>query len=256
MGAYREVIEVVFDNSTYDSMIMNRHLFDQVFSFMCAFSVGDISEDIPGFARCAVIRRLLPAVEEQTINQYMAEVTISLQTILTKSAQGEPVRIWYSDQPDEMCGFYWLMGCLQRLEEKCGPISAVKFPQNLLGKDGIPINAWAEIYYLDLPCYLGLEQPVTPMFRKVCAEHWKNLKQENAPLRVVLNGHLLSAPATLYDYFIKQEMTRMGNKSCQSIAESVLERYQLGISDQWIAERIDKLCTDVRGCGEKSRAGS
>lgn len=77
---------------------------------------------------------------------------------------------------------------------------------------------------------------------KFCADHWKNLKQENAPLRAVINGCLVSVPETLYDSFIQQEIRRVGDTSKKiEILCNVLVRYQLGIGDQWIAGRMERL---------------
>lgn len=172
----------------------------------------------------------------------MEEMEKNLQTILTQSANGEHTRIWYSDWPGDMCGFYWLMEQLSRLGKHCGPVSAIKLPQNALTKDGAVLNTWMDVCHTELPDYLPLEQPVSPTLMEACASHWKDLKQENAPLRAVLNGRLVSVPETLYDSFIRQEILRAGNESPKTIIIcNVLNRYRLGIGDQWISERIDKL---------------
>lgn len=61
-------------------------------------------------------------------------------------------------------------------------------------------------------------------------------------MRAVINGRLVSAPETLYDSYIQQEILRIGDVSRKAeIICNVLVRYQLGIGDQWIAERIGKL---------------
>ena len=50
------MIEICFDDSWLNDIGWT---FDPVIHFSCGFSVGDISEDIPGPARYAVVCRLL-----------------------------------------------------------------------------------------------------------------------------------------------------------------------------------------------------
>ena len=45
-----------------------------------------------------------------------------LEELQKRFTAGEPLRMWYSDQPDERCGFYWLLARLDGLES-CGPVS-------------------------------------------------------------------------------------------------------------------------------------
>ena len=239
-GCPSQMIEIVFDDSRLNDIGWT---FDPVIHFSCDFSVGDISEDIPGPARYAVLCRLLrQTADPEEMRQYMEETAKNLETILTQSANGVPVRVWSSDRPGEVCGFYWLMEHLSRLEERRGPVSMIQLPKNALAGDGAVLDTWGMVGSSELSGYLPLEQPVSPQFMEFCADRWKNLKRENAPLRAVINGRLVSAPETLYDSFIQQELLRVGDKSRKTeILCNVLVRYQLGISDQWIAERIEKL---------------
>lgn len=234
------IIEVVFDDSRLND---TGWTFDPVIHFSCNFSEGDISEDIPGPIRypflCRALRQL---VDPEEMQQYAAKTAKKLETILTHAAAGGPVRIWSSNRPGEVCGFYWLMEHLSRLKENCGPVSMIQLPKDAFDKDGTLLGTWGMVYSSQLPDYLPLERPVSPQFMKFCADHWKNLKQENAPLRAVINGCLVSVPETLYDSFIQQEIRRVGDTSKKiEILCNVLVRYQLGIGDQWIAGRMERL---------------
>ena len=40
--------------------------------------------------------------------------------------------------------------------------------------------------------YLPLQQKATDIFVKMCAEEWRELKEENAPLRAVINGRYMT----------------------------------------------------------------
>ena len=234
------MIEICFDDSWLNDIGWT---FDPVIHFSCGFSVGDISEDIPGPARYAVVCRLLrqPA-DPNEMQQYIEESAKNLDFILTQSAAGAPVRVWCSDRPGEVCGFYWLMEHLSRLAESCGPVSMIQLPKDALEEDGTVLDTWGMVDSSDLLNYLPLERPVSPRYMKFCADRWKSLRLENAPLRAVINGRLVSAPETLYDSYIQQEILRIGDVSRKAeIICNVLVRYQLVIGDQCIAERFGNL---------------
>ena len=75
-----------------------------------------------------------------------------------------------------------------------------------------------------------------------CASHWKQLQEENAPLRVTLNGRLVSAPVDIYDSFMERELAaREGEFKEALLIGEVLGKYQLGISDTWVHLRIEEM---------------
>ena len=85
-------------------------------------------------------------------------------------------------------------------------------------------------------------QPVSPIFCRSCAAHWQALQAENAPLRAVLNGRLVSVPENIYDDFIIREIATEDEKFQEvMIVGRVLGKYQLGISDFWVAFRIEEM---------------
>ncbi len=70
---------------------------------------------------------------------------------------------------------------------------------------------------------------------------WNQLQNENAPLRAMLNGKLQSVSEDIYDSFILREIAEQPEQFKMAIViGNVLGKYQLGISDVWISNRIDK----------------
>lgn len=220
-----------------------------VYGFGMGLSVGDISEDIPKSARRNVLCELvhfdlsLPGIMEQ-IDQAMDSAMKDLQEVLNRSADGEQVRLWYSSQPDEMCGFYWMVTQLNSLGDRCGPISMIKLPLYEQRDDGtfVTRNGWGEVSPGEWSAFLPLEQPMSLVFRRSITAKWRSLQEENAPLRAVLNGHLVSVPAGFYDYFIRQELAKATDEFHEAhIIVNIMGRFQLGISDGWIANRIETM---------------
>lgn len=69
---------------------------------------------------------------------------------------------------------------------------------------------------------------------------WNELKKENAPLRILLNGNITSVNEDFYDTFILHELTKEPIEETLFIAH-ILEKYHFMISDLWMDYRIEKM---------------
>ena len=218
-----------------------------VYGFSLCLSLGDISEKIPGPIRRQVLCAYcgfspsVPGIGEQ-LDRWIDGGAETLRAVLERSAAGEPVRLWYSDQPDELCGFYWLLARLDGLES-CGPVSAVKLPRwDQRDNSVVTYTAWGDVPPEEWSRFLPLEQPVSPTLRRACANRWKELQKENAPLRTVLNGMLAGVPEDFYDSFIRRTLVRMEREFNESrLIGEVIGRCQLGIGNGLIHRRIQAM---------------
>jgi len=143
-----------------------------------------------------------------------------------------------------MCGLYWFMAQLNQWNVHNGQVSIVKLPEWEDDKKGniIRKNSWAEVAPEEWHRYLALQKPALPVFIQSSASHWQELQAENAPLRAMLNGHLVSMSEKLYDEFILREIAAEGEQFQEAmIVGRVLGKYQLGIGDSWIAFRIEEM---------------
>ena len=218
-----------------------------VYGFSLCLSLGDISEKIPGPIRRQVLCAYcgfspsVPGIGEQ-LDRWIDGGAETLRAVLERSAAGEPVRLWYSDQPDELCGFYWLLARLDGLES-CGPVSAVKLPRwDQRDNSVVTYTAWGDVPPGEWSRFLPLEQPISPILRRACANRWKELQKENTPLRAVLNGVLAGVPEDFYDSFIRRTLARMEREFNESrLIGEVIGRCQLGIGDGLIHRRIQAM---------------
>lgn len=220
-----------------------------VYGFGLGLSVGDISEDVPGLIRQKILCELvhfpldLPGISEQ-IDHTMEEARENLSKILQRSSEGETVRLWYSGQPDELCGFLWLTAQLDRLGDRCGPIRTVRLPSYGQRDDGTVVmwNGWGEVSPGEWSTFLPLEQPMPPVLRRAAAARWRALQEENAPLRALVNGQPVSVPAGFYDSFIRQALAEVSEEFHEAkLIGNIMVRFQLGIGDGWIANRIETM---------------
>lgn len=218
-----------------------------VIGFALGLSIGDISEAMPGQKRREAMQTLFSTFQnpiiDEWISQVIEDVPFKLDTVLTRVSAGEKLRIWYSDKPEDLCGFYWLMEKLNAID-KPGVVSAIKLPPFERRADGSYESkcGWGEVSPGEWYRYLPLEEPISKEKMSFCSSHWKKLCHENASLRAALNGQLMSVPANFYDGFIRHEIDReTGEFQEANIVGIVIGKYQLGISDGLIAGRIEEM---------------
>lgn len=219
-----------------------------IFGFNLALSVGDISEYQSGNKRKQLLERLYsiyPNAEGHRVaEEILKRSNEDLERVRKRAEMGEDIRIWYSNQPDEMCGFYWFMEQLNQWQVRGNLISMIKLPEWEADKKGhiIQKNSWSEVAPEEWQRYLALQKALLPVFMQSCASHWKKLKKENAPLRAILNGQLVSMSEKLYDDFIIREIEAEDEEFLEvMIIGRVLSKYHLGIGDFWIAFRIEEM---------------
>lgn len=219
-----------------------------IYGFNLMLSIGDISEDQPGIKRKQTLEHLYSIYPNdegsQVAEELITQAVDDLKLIQQRVTAGESLRIWYSNQPDELCGLYWFMRQLNQWNMNHVPVSVIKLPEWETNEPGtfLQRNSWGEVAPEEWQRHLALQKTVPPVFIHRCASHWQQLQAENTPLRALLNGRLVGMPETLYDDFILREIAAEGEEFQEAmIIGRVLGKYQLGISDVWVADRIEKI---------------
>jgi hypothetical protein len=215
-----------------------------VYGFDLVLSVGDISENQLGNKRKHALEKFYSVYPNEIAQEIFKRISESFEAVRKHISAGESIRIWYSNQPDEMCGLFWFMWLLDHWKVDYGQVFIIKLPEWEVTKSGniVRKNSFGDVSFEEWRQYLDLQKSASPVFIKGCASDWQTLKDENAPLRAVLNGQLVSVPENFYDDFILREIA-IESETFQEvkIIGRVLGKYQLGIADAWIALRIDEM---------------
>lgn len=220
---------------------------NDVFSISLGWSIGCIVDSSVGKERLAVLEKLFSTYPEDIGKQAAEELyqrTIkSLDAVRNRAESGETLRIWYSNEPDEMCGLYWLMNLLKSWKQSSPKVILVKLPDwETEGETLIQHNGWGDIEPGKWHSYLGLQKTAPSAFLLAAASRWAELQDENAPLRAVVNGKLQSVPENFYDAFILREIAVEGSEFHEAnLIGKILGKYQLGIGDGWLALRIEEM---------------
>ena len=223
---------------------------NDVYCFDLALSVGDISDGGIGEQRRDVLKRMMSVSYaddlDRQIEDKIQKTKAALTSVIERYMAGEELRIWYSHNPDERCGMYWLMAQLRPLNRQA-PIYLVELPVWDYGKENTVIsrNSWGDISPGEWGKYTSLQKQARSAFLAGCSTKWNQLQEENAPLRVMLNGHLQSASEDIYDRFILCEIAAQPEHFKMAVViGNVLGKYQLGIGDAWVSIRMEKMIHD------------
>lgn len=221
-----------------------------ILGFPLVLSVGDINEQGIGPKREAAVALLMgtyPGIAKEVTKELLEKSRKSLSTLLERANNGEPVRIWTSHHPDEACGLYWLMEQMRPIGFGKLDITFVKLPDFEEKPNGavVQYTGWDEIAPHQWGKLAMSGKKLPGNLARAMAEHWKTLQAENAPLRAVLNGQLVSVPETLYDAYIRHELDAEKDEFAEAqVVGKVLGKYRLGIGDAWAALRIEQLIQD------------
>lgn len=154
------------------------------------------------------------------------------------AASGEPIRVWWSNAPAENCGFYWAMHLLKVSK---GPVMSVKLPTFLSQGDSVVRVSGTGELAPDMLVKLSLrERAMDAPERTAMAQEWERLARENAPLRVVLNGHIYSVDEDFYDPFLRQYIPEEECRVAEIIGRA-LGYGPAGLHDFWYAKRLRSL---------------
>lgn len=155
--------------------------------------------------------------------------------------QGEALRLWYSPKsPEESCCFCWLMAQIAEIKAAEVYISLLPPYFELPDNCTMTCNSWGEVEPERWAPLLEEKIPL-PVGQRVWASmHWKELEEENAPLRAIVNGSLVSVPADFYDHFIRRELEKQEDTFMEArLIGHIMNTYQLGIGDELLHQRIE-----------------
>lgn len=217
-----------------------------ILPFSLALDVGPIDEDGIGPLREETLARLydLYLQGQQAAHEMLTTARSHLAQVLDRASR-EPLRFWVSHNPAELCGLCWLLDALRPVGwetlqmqvvwlSPTAPVSALTGPG---GSGSVQPHQWGRL--------AQLTQPLSAQEAQTLADHWLRLKQENAPLRAVLNGMLVSAPETFYDPYLQQVLDEQEDTFSEAtLIGLTLGRFPLGFGDAWLDLRVEQWIAD------------
>lgn len=244
------MIEVLFAESEAGSMKFaksqqKRGSGGKVIELAFDLDMGDISGDLCGEARKAQClkkfsqRRMKETDPFKQQSEKWNYLLLEVERLKACASKGEPFRIWYSSAPYSMCGFYHVCNLLADYD--C-LVSVVRLPEYASdGSDMVIHSHWGEVE--DMLSFVTYEKPLCKTEMNYYGQLWEELKRENAPLRAMVNGNLVSVAEDFYDFFIESCLPDRPFQEVLLIGQ-VVSAYQMSYYDDLIMERIQKMIDD------------
>ena len=184
--------------------------------------IGDIRENVDSADRKTLIYDLYtqeawgkdPEVDAELRN--LADVYVrEMQRLKNYLEEGETIRIWYSDAPYSVCGFYHVCSILSEYDN---PVRVVKIPEYIVrGNEIISYRNWGEVAAEEFAGFLPYERELSREEVRMYRSLWMELQEENTPLRAIINGKIMSVGENFYDFLIWKELTKKPIKEARLI---------------------------------------
>ncbi|MBF4691534.1 DUF3658 domain-containing protein [Fusibacter ferrireducens] len=209
-----------------------------------SLDMGDISGEVDGAERQNMFRKLWGRhdIDSNDQEQFFTNQREDLEKLLLAATEGTPIRIWKSNAPYSICGFYYVCNLLRNIDCE---VNVVSLPEYVLNSKNeiVTYSNWGEVKSGQLYTFLPLEKRLSQMEKQLLSSRWRELVEENATLRAVVNGKLISVSETFYDHMIIKNMPDEAFLMARLIG-GIVGKYQWGVSDSWYALRIDKMIAE------------
>lgn len=248
------MIEVLFDESEAGSMRMAKSMKRRgdggnVVEMTFHLDIGEIKMGLTSEARKKQYVEYFDVCQWRDADQHpqreigWSYLVSEVERLKSCAAKGEPIRIWYSDAPYSLCGFYQVCTILQDYD--C-PVSVVKLPEYVHrgGPDFVIYKSWNEVDHKEMLDFAFDEKRLTKYDLEYYGGLWARLQRENASLRAVINGRLISVPDDFYDFLIENRLQERPFREVELLGHVVST--QLNAPESWIMERIHKMIDDGR----------
>ena len=210
--------------------------------------IGDISEPMFGEYRYKLLYRMLyreqwgedteMRSELKGLGKHYAKNYLRLKRGLK---DGKPVRVWRDNSPNSMCGMLWLSGVLAKYNAEAFAVELAQYNDRANAElDGVRVvrRDWGECEPQEFVNALPLVRRIPPVELISNSTEWQRLVSENAKLRAVISGRVVSVPVSFYDFLIWRYLGKRPIKEAVLIGK-ILGENQFGVGDWWYARRIE-----------------
>ncbi len=205
--------------------------------------IGDIKEEINSLYRKNLIYSMYaqepwgkdPEADAELRN--LTDVYVrELERLKEYLKNGETVRVWYSDAPYSVCGFYQLCSILSGYENQ---VRILKMPEHIVrGNVIVSTRNWGEVAAEEFAGFLQYEKELSREEIRMYRSLWSKLQEDNSPLRAVINGQIVGVTEDFYDFLIWKRLTKEPIKEARLIGD-ILGHYPVNMGDWWYAKRIN-----------------
>lgn len=240
-------VEITFNalfGSTLRYYYQRRNVRKKVLTLPLMLDFGDIRDGGLVKTRTSLLRGLHQNLRGYNVAEEVQEITDHLAFLKILIQEGETFRVWWTETAADYCGFLWLC---QQLSKTGNRLNQVKMPLVFPKRDAlVQITNLGEIIYSDIDELMSyaIQQEVPKYVQRDYGYNWRDVKDENQPIRALINEHLVSQPVTFYDQFIYQQLSDGEFIELTKMIGRLALNADFGISSTWYLYRIELLISD------------
>ncbi|MEG1758214.1 MAG: DUF3658 domain-containing protein [Oscillospiraceae bacterium] len=217
---------------------------EDVLSVSFDFSLGDIAEPlaVDDCARKRLLSKQFTADPWGELKEIQSEFEkfwqccfADLNSLKAHIASGDDIRIWLDTTPSSCCGLLFVANLLEGSDVS---VTVMKMPSKCTRPDGVTVTyrGWGEVAPELLGSFLDIAVALSSGEIAALSAQWKKLQGENAPMRAVKDGAVISVGADYYDDIIRAAYPPASCSVAKLIGDVL--NCNIGIGDALIAERI------------------
>ena len=244
------MIEVVFDESTKASIkqakLYNKNNdkngnLDDIVCIGEHLDIGDISGELYSRERRRFFDKYWVDIypNPNDLKKYFNNYYKDIDKLLEYAKNSKSIRIWKGNSPSSVCGFMFVCNLLKDIACE---IKVVSLPEYIIRADNVieSFIDWNSLAPDRFHEFLSYQRELTAIEKDMYSGMWEELKLENAPLRALVNGFMISVPEDFYDHLIIKNIPEDEFKMLELIG-NVFGKYNIGVSDFWYVLRIKRM---------------
>lgn len=199
------MIDIVFSAAAEGSL--RASCLQEKNDFICdvdlMLDVGYIDQPIDGKYRRDLYSKMyqlgsrLPDASDLDMGEYFDASIKSIKKMIKRARKGEDIRIWQSKRAEALCELYYICNLLSDIEN-LGNVKFVIIPSTVTEEEGI--DSWG---MMNSNKMIKFQKDNTVSITHETIEEygnkWKTLANENALLRAVVDGEVMSVSEDYYD---------------------------------------------------------
>ena len=233
------MLNVCFERSEYGLLrwTLMMEYEEETLPFFSHLNIGGIRPDGFAEARRAVIRMMNPHASREVWEETWQEECRCFEAILRAAREDGELRVWVSQNPASVCGFFCLMSALEGIDCK---LYCLEIPRSIKKRPAGYDTTWDMLEPPEVLEQLRHQREIGRAAREFLARVWEKLCEENAALRVNEEALIKSVPADHLDGEILAAAPTRGEFSKQSLVGWAM-RSRHYMWPGFIEQRIDAM---------------
>ena len=177
------------------------------------------------------------------IKKWWTDTKSCYHRILDTAKAEKELRIWYASSPDSRCGMYQIVYDLRDVDCK---IFVVEMPDDVGYRRAPEDKCWSEANPYEMRDCLSLERELNQEEKIFYAGEWERLSQENAELRLNIDGKIASVSIDYLDDEILTHVPKSKSIKFPRVIGSMLGASRHAICDSFVVSRVYAMIEEGR----------